>query len=137
MRTITVYQVRWRVPHPPGPMFHARYLHSWRSWNNACAKKVGVENMLPRLFRRCGYRSVLLPSWFSSNRAWKTAPGGCDIHRRTRCGRHHRQHEAAGAVGRVMGEECIFCFMSRNCRVYSNARSRTLYKCATWYFDVW
>ena len=25
------------------------------------------------------YRSVVVPSWLSSNRAWKTAPGVCDI----------------------------------------------------------
>ena len=29
------------------------------------------------------YRSVLAPSWLSSNGAWKTTPGGCYIHRRT------------------------------------------------------
>ena len=28
------------------------------------------------------YRSVLAPSWLPSNRAWKTAWGGCGIHRR-------------------------------------------------------
>ena len=28
--------------------------------------------------------ALLAPSWLSSNRAWKTAPGGCDAHRRTR-----------------------------------------------------
>ena len=28
------------------------------------------------------YRSVLAPFWLSSNRAWKTAPGVCDIHHR-------------------------------------------------------
>ena len=30
------------------------------------------------------YRSVLAPSWLSSNRGWKTAPEGCGIHRRIR-----------------------------------------------------
>ena len=30
------------------------------------------------------YRSMLAPSWLSSNRAWKTAPGVCDIYRRLR-----------------------------------------------------
>ena len=30
------------------------------------------------------YHSVLAPSWLSSNRAWKTARGVCDIHRCTR-----------------------------------------------------
>ena len=52
------------------------YLHSW---NSVGAKKVGV-GYLAESFPKT-YRSVLPPSWLPSNRAWKTAPGVCDIHR--------------------------------------------------------
>ena len=32
------------------------------------------------------FRSVLASDWLSSNRAWKTVPGVCDLHRRIRYG---------------------------------------------------
>ena len=46
------------------------------SWNDGGPKKeVGVGNITPRAFpRTC--RLLLAPSWLSSNRARKTAPGG-------------------------------------------------------------
>ena len=46
--TVTVYI---RISDPPGPIFHAQYLHS-SSWNCADAKKVCVANNLARAFRR-------------------------------------------------------------------------------------
>ena len=69
------------TPAPHGPIFHARYLHSWSS---SGAKKVGVGNISPRVFRTriVWYRH---PLGLSRHRAWKTAPEGCDMHRsRTR-----------------------------------------------------
>ena len=65
------------LSHPPGPLYHDRYLHS--SWNSVGATKVGVGNISPRAFRRRVCRSVMAPSWLLSNRAWKTAAGVCDI----------------------------------------------------------
>ena len=68
------------ITHTPGPICHGQYLHSWNS--------VGVEKgrhwkHLAESFPKA-YRSVLASSWLSSNRAWKTLPGGCDVHRRLR-----------------------------------------------------
>ena len=61
--------------------FHGRCLHS--SWNCVGAyKSWGTKHLVKRFPKT--YRSVLAPSWLSSNRAWKSAPGGCDIHRRGR-----------------------------------------------------
>ena len=34
-------RTRWCIPHPPGPIFHARYLHSWNS--AAVPKRSGLE----------------------------------------------------------------------------------------------
>ena len=56
------------------------YLHS--SWNSFGAKKDRPWKYLAKSFpKTC--RLILATSWLSSNRAWKTTPGVCDIHRRT------------------------------------------------------
>ena len=54
-----------------------------------CARAVGIVSVPKRsaLETSCREltedvsRSVLAPSWLSSNRAWKTTPGGSDVHR--------------------------------------------------------
>ena len=57
-------------------------------WNTLGARKVGVGMISPSAFPK-RYRSVLVPSSLSSNRPWKTATGGCDIHHRVRyCARN-------------------------------------------------
>ena len=66
------YRILWCILHTPGPIFHARYLHS--------RKSVGVKTRrrlkhLAEGFPKT-YRSVLAPSWLSSNRAWKNRPRG-------------------------------------------------------------
>lgn len=70
--------------------YNGVYHHSCHSWNSAGAEKVGaLETARRELSDLKTYRSVLVPSWLPSNRAWKTAPGGCDLHtvvyRRLRC----------------------------------------------------
>ena len=52
------------ISHPPGPTFHARYLHS--SWDSAGAQKVSVGSISPRAFRRRIVR-YWHPRWLSSN----------------------------------------------------------------------
>ena len=48
--TACTYRVRRQcMSHPPGPIFHARYLHSC---NSVGAEKVGVVNISWRAFRR-------------------------------------------------------------------------------------
>ena len=66
--------IRRRIPHRPGPVFHARYLESW---NSTGAKKLTLETSrreLPKM-----YRSILVPSWLSNNEL-KRAPRGCVIY---------------------------------------------------------
>ena len=46
--------------------------------NSVGAKKTRRWKHLAKSFPKT-YGSVLAPSWLSSNRAWKTAPGGGDI----------------------------------------------------------
>ena len=48
---VCTYRIRVRrcTPHPSAPIFHARYLHNC---NSVRAKKVGVEIISPRAFRR-------------------------------------------------------------------------------------
>ena len=80
--------IRLCISPPPWPIFHARYLHSW---NSVGAQEAGVGNVSPRReFRRRTYRSLLSPSWLSSNRAWKTVPGGGVIYT-VLCGRVNRK----------------------------------------------
>ena len=65
------------LSHPPGPVFHGRYLRSWSTAVVSVPKKVGAGNFFDDSFpKTC--RSVLAPSWLSSNRPWKIAPGVCD-----------------------------------------------------------
>ena len=45
----TVYEGVSTLPHTPGPIFHARYIHSWSS---AGTKEVDVGSLTPRAFRR-------------------------------------------------------------------------------------
>ena len=53
-------------------------------------KKLGAGRHLAESVPKT-YRAALAPSWLSSNRAWKTAPGCvCDIHRRIRHGHAER-----------------------------------------------
>ena len=66
----------------PGLIFRAQYLHSWSSIG---AQKVRPGKHVAESFRKT-YRSVLAPSWLSSSRAGKTAPGGCDAHHRVPLG---------------------------------------------------
>ena len=47
-----------------------------------CRKGRRCKHLVENFPKTC--RLVLGPSWLSSNRAWKTAPGGCDIYRRVR-----------------------------------------------------
>ena len=72
------------VYHIPLGLFS--FLHSW---NSVGGKNVGDGKHLAESFPKM-YRSASAPSWLSSNRAWKTAPGVCDsviykiTHRRIR-----------------------------------------------------
>ena len=61
----------------PWADFHGRYLHSW---NSVCQNGRRWKHLTKTLTKT--HRSVLAPSGLSSNRAWKTAPGVCDIHHR-------------------------------------------------------
>ena len=82
-RCSTAYASVCHTP-PQGRFSRGGYLHS--SWNSATGAKkkrsVLEKSRREKAFRPRIYRSVLAllaPSWLSSNRAWKTAPGGCDI----------------------------------------------------------
>ena len=61
-----VYQVLYPavyagvLSHLPRPIFHARYLHSWKC--SVGANKVGVVNISPRAFRRRIVRFWYLPA---------------------------------------------------------------------------
>ena len=59
------------ITRPSGSIFHARYLHSRNSATGAT--KVGLGNISPRAFPYT-HRSVLAPSWLSTNRASKNRP---------------------------------------------------------------
>ena len=71
------------ISHPPGPIFHARYLDRR---NSVGAKKVAFETPRGELSEDVSFGigtywhllALSVPSWLSSNRAWKTAPGLCD-----------------------------------------------------------
>ena len=55
--------------------FRGRYLHDWSSAGaNKGRRWIHLAESSPN-----AYRSVLTPSWLSSNPPWKTAPGGCGI----------------------------------------------------------
>ena len=48
-------------------------------------KRSALEtSIISESFPEKTYCSVLAPSWLLSKRTWKTAPDGCDIHRRMR-----------------------------------------------------
>ena len=81
LRTPTVYD---GVYHTPGPIVHGRYLPSLVGIVPVGVKKLCIGNISRRELSKDvrSYRSVLAPSWLSSNRPWKTAPAGCDVHRR-------------------------------------------------------
>ena len=53
-------------------------------WNSAtpCQKGPRWKHLAESFLKT--YRSVLAPSRLWSNRAWNTAAGGCDLHRRIR-----------------------------------------------------
>ena len=70
----TVYD-GWCTSRTAGPIFHGRYLHSRDSVG---AKKRRLWKHLAESVPKT-YGSVLASSWLSSNRAWKTSPGGCVI----------------------------------------------------------
>ena len=74
---------------------------------------------MARLWHSLG--SLLAPSWLSSNRAWKTAPGGCDTHRRTYTGsfskkKNHRSIPLTSAAfffhRSIHGSCCFVCIIS-------------------------
>ena len=86
------YRIRRCRSHSPGPILHARHLHPVGVVVSV-PKRSAVETSCRELSedvlrwfsgsqeRVQTYRSVLAPSLMSSNRAWKTAQGGGDIHR--------------------------------------------------------
>ena len=47
-----------------------------------CGRRQGWKYVADKLPKTCG--SEWLPSWLSSNQAWKTSQGGCDINGPTR-----------------------------------------------------
>ena len=74
----TTVHITLLISHPPGSMFHGRYLHgSWKSVGIIRYHKGRRCKHLPESFPKTG-RSVLAHSWLPSNRAWKTAAGACD-----------------------------------------------------------
>ena len=78
------------------------------------------------------YRSVLAlaPSGLSSNRAWKTAPGGCDKHR----GIRHIAHNT-GSIFFVM-LTTIMDEITVNVRVFILTLGRSFYFCPDWYVFI-
>ena len=58
-------------PTPPGPIFHGRYLDECRYPKRRLWKHLARE-----LSEDVSFGIRLAPSWLSSNRAWKPAPGG-------------------------------------------------------------
>ena len=90
-RCSTAYASVCHTP-PQGRFSRGGYLHSsWNSatgakkkglrWKNVAERKLSEHVYIVRYWQTC--RSVLAPSWLSSNGAWKTAPGVCGINRHT------------------------------------------------------
>ena len=76
-----LYGIRRCMTHTPGPVFHARCLHSW---NSVRAKQIGIGNISPRASRRRIVR-CWHPLGCRAIELGPTAPRGCDMHRRLRC----------------------------------------------------
>ena len=119
--------IRRCVPHTPGTIFHARYLDSW---TKVGGKKSRRRNHLAESFPKAYLVSVLAPSWLSSNRAWKTAPGGCDKHR----GIRHIAHNT-GSIFFVM-LTTIMDEITVNVRVFILTLGRSFYFCPDWYVFI-
>ena len=76
------YGIRRWTSHPPGPISMVDTSTVGIVLIVSVPKRSAMEHLAESFPKT--YRSVLAPSWLSSNRAWKTAPGGVDIQSRIR-----------------------------------------------------